>query len=478
MPPASSTCPTAADLQPQAAAHEGRPPLRDRGAGAPRGDDVALPRLRGLPRGGRPGQARTSCSWTRPTTATSAPTTACPSTSATSDAWPGAHAAARAGHGRHQGHAPHPGPVRGRVLARVSRGQDVHVDDQVAQRAPGDPPAHHELLTPARPSGQEDDHDETPISPSHRRARGSRASCRRRRSWRPSASLQSRRSAHRRRPPPTSRSRSWPPRPCSPTWCPDRRRPRDGQPASSPRAARSTPSIPRPRDAVRFAEADLVVMNGLGLDDWLRKLVTESGAASAPLVALGRGPGVDYLAGEAADAAPRARGAAWDGRGAEGVASPQPAHVDGRGQRDEVRGQADRRAGNGRSARTRGVRRACGGLPRPAAPLDAEIAAHDGGHPGGATHGRLLPRRVPLLRGRVRPAHRRHGHPQPRPGAERGGCRRLIDTIRREGVSAIFAESQFPNDLVDTIGSETGVAGRAGLYDDTLAMRRWTPTRA
>jgi zinc/manganese transport system substrate-binding protein len=48
--------------------------------------------------------------------------------------------------------------------------------------------------------------------------------------------------------------------------------------------------------------ADVIVMNGLGLDDWLQRVI-DSTAGTAPVVRLAENlPGVDYVAGEAGDA--------------------------------------------------------------------------------------------------------------------------------------------------------------------------------
>jgi ABC-type Zn uptake system ZnuABC Zn-binding protein ZnuA len=58
----------------------------------------------------------------------------------------------------------------------------------------------------------------------------------------------------------------------------------------------------------------------------------------------------------------------------------------------------------------------------------------------------------------------------------------LIDTIRESGVKAIFSEDQFPTALVDQLARETGTSVVADLYDDSLgddpvtsyeAMIRW-----
>ena len=58
---------------------------------------------------------------------------------------------------------------------------------------------------------------------------------------------------------------------------------------------------PTPADIARVADADLVVTNGLGLDDWVADLARDSGS-QAPVVALGEDlEGVSYLAGDEHD---------------------------------------------------------------------------------------------------------------------------------------------------------------------------------
>lgn len=49
-----------------------------------------------------------------------------------------------------------------------------------------------------------------------------------------------------------------------------------------------------------------------------------------------------------------------------------------------------------------------------------------------------------------------------------GDIAALIDAIRASGVKAIFSEDQFPTDLVDQIARETGAKVVADLFDDSL----------
>ena len=63
---------------------------------------------------------------------------------------------------------------------------------------------------------------------------------------------------------------------------------------------------PTPGDVERITHADLIVRNGLGLDDWLTALVDDAGTA-APVLALGEGLRTPDLGGDAlTEAATRA----------------------------------------------------------------------------------------------------------------------------------------------------------------------------
>src|SRR5947207_13804228 len=56
---------------------------------------------------------------------------------------------------------------------------------------------------------------------------------------------------------------------------------------------------PKPADVRAVARAELLVMNGLGLDDWLAKTITNASSSGTPLVRLAVDlPGVTLLPGE------------------------------------------------------------------------------------------------------------------------------------------------------------------------------------
>ena len=67
---------------------------------------------------------------------------------------------------------------------------------------------------------------------------------------------------------------------------------------------------PKPADVQTVATAKLLVMNGLGLDDWLEKTITNAATAGTPVIKLGVDlPGVTLL--PARIPAPRTRTSGW-----------------------------------------------------------------------------------------------------------------------------------------------------------------------
>jgi ABC-type Zn uptake system ZnuABC Zn-binding protein ZnuA len=205
---------------------------------------------------------------------------------------------------------------------------------------------------------------------------------------------------------------------------------------------------PRPSDVIAFSDADLVVMNGLGLDDWVVGLVSEAGSA-APVIRLGEDlPGVDYIVDEEGGVNPHlwldvSYARAYVPRIAAALASVDEAGTAGY----EARAVA----------------------------YDAELADLD-------DDARQRLAAIPTDRRRVVSFHdafpyfaRAYGlelvgvvveAPGQDPSA--GEVAALIDAIDEAGVSAILSESQFPADLVEQIAAETGVVVVADLYSDSL----------
>lgn len=222
---------------------------------------------------------------------------------------------------------------------------------------------------------------------------------------------------------------------------------------------------PSPSDAVTIAEADLVVMNGLGLDEWLRDLAQNAGAADLPIVELAEDlEGVEYL---------------------------EPAeHEEEEDEREDEEGHEGEAANPhlwlNVSYAQKYVERLIESLkqvdPDGAADYDANGAAYQQRLTELDTWVRAQMDTVPDEDRRVVSFHEAFPYfaaaydleivgtvieaPGQDPSA--GETAALVQAIRDEGVSAIFAESQFPSSLTRTIAAETGVTVVTDLYNDSL----------
>ena len=226
---------------------------------------------------------------------------------------------------------------------------------------------------------------------------------------------------------------------------------------------------PSPSDAVTIAEAELVVLNGLGLDEWLRDLAQNAGASDVPIVELAEDlDGVEYL--EPADHAQEEDEDEHEGEDeAEHEGETANPHLwlnvtyaqKYVGKLIETLKQID---------------------PDDAAGYDASGAAYQQRLAELETWVREQMATVPDENRRVVSFHEAFPYfaaaydleivgtiidaPGQDPSA--GQIADLIEGIRDEGVSAIFAESQFPSSLTQTIAEETGLAVVTDLYNDSL----------
>ena len=207
---------------------------------------------------------------------------------------------------------------------------------------------------------------------------------------------------------------------------------------------------PKPSDIQTVSRAKLLIMNGLGLDDWLVKTIANASADGTPLVELGVDePGVELLPGE--DAGTQnphlwmnvKYGELYVDRIAESLKALDPAHAT----------QFDSQAAAYKArldALDAGVRSRIATIPEANRRL---VTFHDAFPYYARAYG------ITIVGVAVQA-------PGQDPSA--GYTAQLITAIREAGVKAIFSEAQFPTKLVDQLGAETGATVVSNLYDDTL----------
>jgi ABC-type Zn uptake system ZnuABC Zn-binding protein ZnuA len=206
---------------------------------------------------------------------------------------------------------------------------------------------------------------------------------------------------------------------------------------------------PSPRDITAISEADLVVMNGLGLDGWLEPVI-ESAAPDVPVVRLGEDlPGVDYIAGEDGEAAnPHlwldvGYAKQYAERIAEALAAAAP---------DEA---ASFRAGGDAfvdrlETLDAEVREKIDTIP----PANRRLVSFHEAFPYFAqAYGLEIVGSVVAVPGQD-------------PSA--GEVAALVDAIRASGARAVFAEAGFNPDVARAIADEAGVPVETNLYNDSL----------
>jgi ABC-type Zn uptake system ZnuABC Zn-binding protein ZnuA len=207
---------------------------------------------------------------------------------------------------------------------------------------------------------------------------------------------------------------------------------------------------PTPSDVRNVAEADIVFVNGLGLDDWLVELVSNAGT-DAPVVRLAEGlEGVTYLKGTEGDEAVNphlwlnvAYAAKYAERIREGLTAADPDHA------------ADYRAGADAYAQVLAdldakARTTLGAIP---AANRTVIAFHDAFPYFAAAYGLTV-----------------DGTIVDAPGQDPSAAQvaDLVTVIKDKGIKAIFAEAQFTEDLVRAIADETGATVVSDLYTDSV----------
>jgi ABC-type Zn uptake system ZnuABC Zn-binding protein ZnuA len=207
---------------------------------------------------------------------------------------------------------------------------------------------------------------------------------------------------------------------------------------------------PKPADIETVSKATLLIMNGLGLDDWLEKTITNASSSGTPLVRLGVAlPGIELLPGE--DPGTQnphlwmnvKYGDLYVDRIADSLKSLDRAHAaQYDGQAAAYKARLD--------ALDASVRTRIATIPEANRKL---VTFHDAFPYYARAYG------ITIVGVAVQA-------PGQDPSA--GETARLITAIRKAGVKAIFSEDQFPTKLVDQLGAEAGVKVVSNLYDDAL----------
>lgn len=213
---------------------------------------------------------------------------------------------------------------------------------------------------------------------------------------------------------------------------------------------------PSPSDAAKIATADLIIMNGLGLDEWVLSLVEAAHRSSADLLRLGEGLDVSdgwvYLTA-AESGTPHAYDPhVW--------LDPNGAALYVQRIADRVIHDQPERSASIRSTSATGVAALKG--------LDAEVRATFDA--------------IPEANRKIVTFHDAFGYyaraynitivgvaiasPGQDPSAREIAA--LIDAIRASGVKTVFSEVQFPSKVLTSIAAETGATVLADLYSDAL----------
>jgi ABC-type Zn uptake system ZnuABC Zn-binding protein ZnuA len=207
---------------------------------------------------------------------------------------------------------------------------------------------------------------------------------------------------------------------------------------------------PSPKDIAAVSAADLIVMNGLGLDDWLQPVI-DSAKPDVPVVRLAENlPGVDYVSGEAGGEAYNPHlwldvtyAVKYAGRIADALAAADPAKAD-----------AFQAGGTAYAARLDAldatVREQIATIPEANRKL---VSFHEAFPYFAKAYGLTIVGSVVQVPGQD-------------PSA--GEVAALVDAIKRSGARAVFTEAGFNPNLSKAIADEAGVKVESNLYNDSL----------
>jgi ABC-type Zn uptake system ZnuABC Zn-binding protein ZnuA len=217
---------------------------------------------------------------------------------------------------------------------------------------------------------------------------------------------------------------------------------------------------PSPKDVGRVAEAKLIVMNGLGLDEWLLELIDNAAAEATPVVALAEDlPGVELIAGGEEEPG-------QDVGHDQGAFNPHLWMAVPYAILYVERIEAALEAADPANAATYAAN--ADAYTARLRDLDAHVRGEIDTIP-------VSNRRIVTFHDAFPYFAREYGieivgvaveAPGQEPSAAQIAA--LVEAIREAGVKAIFSESQFPSELVDRIAAETDATVVADLYTDAL----------
>lgn len=213
---------------------------------------------------------------------------------------------------------------------------------------------------------------------------------------------------------------------------------------------------PAPSDAAKIAAADLILMNGLGLDDWVGSLIEAGKQSDANVVRLGEGLDTvgtwTYLASPEGDPEHAYDPHVW---------------LDPAGAELYVKRIAERVSQEQPELASAIAATSANGLAQIRA-LDVEVSA--------------MFAAIPAENRKIVTFHDAFGYyarayditlvgvaiasPGQDPSAREIAA--LIDAIRASGVTTVFSELQFPSKVLTSIAAETGATVLADLYSDAL----------
>ena len=207
---------------------------------------------------------------------------------------------------------------------------------------------------------------------------------------------------------------------------------------------------PTPADVERITHADLIVRNGLGLDDWLGALVEDAGTRHRSSRSARTWTGVTYLEGEGGPGSVNphvwmdvTNGSRYVDRIEAALQAADPAHTDTFAERADTY-RTSLATLDGR------IRERLAAI----APADrAVVSFHDAFPYFAAAYGLTIVGTVVDAPGQD-------------PSA--GAIGDLIREMRASGAKVIFSESQFNDALVQAIAADAGAVVVNDLYDDTL----------